>query len=161
MSTESLNYRQFSALNEKLNYQDEYGSGFSVRAYGPDAGEIAKDAYMVSDAAHEQHIPYPSRTEDLMTYAEAKRGPLSTGDTYFGAWAERGASRGMLDVSRAYPRNVSGRARAQMAAYRNRQDAFGEVNAAGGYEGEHRSMGPVPPRKVRSYRDLVLGRVRP
>lgn len=137
---DGLNHAQFQQLTDRLNYHplDEHGepegSGFSVKAYGPNAGDPAMDSYMVGGSS--QYIRNPATAEDLMSYSEGHRESLTADDAYLGGWAPGSRERGELDVSTAYPRTSVGRATANLDALMNDQEAVGEVNEEGGYAGE-------------------------
>lgn len=112
-------------------------SGWSVKAYGPDAGKVARDAYMVALPKEQVERPVsdaPS-TGELRGYQREFKGLLSRPEAYHGGWIPE-AGKGVQDVSIAHPRSdAEALHTAAMSAIFNRQEGIGVINRKGGYAG--------------------------
>lgn len=144
------------------------GEGFSVKAFGPNAGRAASDSYMVAgiSGAPEGKIPDPVSGVHIRNYAGAHEDALVPEDRYLGGW------RGTLDVSKALPRgdrsdpyNMA-KLEATTAAMIAGEDAVGEIDENSDYVGDIPSSagmminkntpdGPVPASDYRSPRNIA------
>lgn len=111
-------------------------SGWSVRAYGKDAGAKAKDSYMVALPKErvEEPITSPVSSRAVSRYQRKFKGLLKGEGMYHGGWLPSEGA-GAQDVSEALPRTDEGFMTAYTKGARNRQQAIGEVNETGGYAG--------------------------
>lgn len=123
--------RLVSKVNTELSTSGE--SGWSVRAYGKEAGQNARDAFAVSLPKQqvEQPIKAPLTTRALTRYQRKFKGLLKQ-DTWHGGWlpAEGG---GTQDVSEMFPRTEEGFKTAYAKGARHQQRAIGEIGAEGEY----------------------------
>lgn len=133
MSQRNLSDAQLGDYTQEANS----GGGFSVRAFGKDAGREATDSYMVGGQVPSADFVGGASTADARTFIERHRDALSPAGKYFGGWGG-GVSppRTSLDVSTALPRTPFGEARARGISVRTNQEAYGELNETGDYINE-------------------------
>lgn len=116
--------------------------GFSVRAFPPDVGSKARDAYIVGHAEHNAPVmPHASVTgKTIEDFVNQRKAALSKPDMYAGAWTERDENEvptdTYLDVSEALPRTHEGRAAAVKRGLATGEKALGVVNEHGDYVGQ-------------------------
>lgn len=113
-------------------------SGWSVKASGPDAGKVAKDAYMVS--LHKDKVERPvsdsPNVPELRAYQAEFADQLGYPNAYHGGWLPGEGRQGVQDVSIRYPRSTPGSLHdAARAAILGEQEGIGIVNRKGGYAG--------------------------
>jgi hypothetical protein len=115
--------------------QQQGSSGWTVRAYGADAGAKAADAYAVSlpKAQVEEQIKTPLATRSLTRYQRRNKNLLSQG-LWHGGWIPKEGS-GTQDVSQLFPRTDEGFKEAYKAGARNMQEQIGELGPSGEYVG--------------------------
>lgn len=131
-----MSKRSVADLAETVNKEissKKKSSGWSVRAYGPDAGKKAKDSFLVAlpKPQVEEPIKAPLTTRALTRYQRKFKGLLKQ-DTWHGGWLPRKGG-GTQDVSEAFPRNEEGFKTAYAKGIRHEQEAVGEVGPRGGY----------------------------
>lgn len=130
--------RQIEELTSSVNAEvaKEGFSGWSVRAHGKDAGAKAKDSYMVALPKEqvEETITSPVNSRTLSRYQRKFKNLLRNEGMYHGGWLPSEGA-GAQDVSEALPRTDEGFKTAYVKGARNRQQAIGEVDEAGGYVG--------------------------
>jgi hypothetical protein len=124
--------------------------GYSVRAFGPDAGTSPVSSYMV---AHSQHnapvMPHSAvSAQTIKDFVNTRKSPLSQPNMYAGSWTEsetRVDEKGVetshptntyLDVSEAMPRTHAGRSAAIKRGVSTGEKAIGVINELGGYANE-------------------------
>jgi hypothetical protein len=133
-----MNKKQVGELTSDVNTEiaKEGFSGWSVRAYGPNASAKAKDSYMVALPKEqvEETIKAPVQSRAISRYQRKFKGLLKGADMYHGGWVPSEGA-GTQDVSEALPRTDEGFMTAYTKGARNRQQAIGEVNETGGYAG--------------------------
>lgn len=138
-----MSRKQRSALSEKVNQEaaTEGSSGWSVRAYGRNRGEKAKDSFMVALPKErvESPISAPVSPQEMSSYQSEHRGLLKQPGMYHGGWIPQ-TGQGAQDVSTGYPRTEEGLVTAMSAAVQNKQEAIGELGPLGQYVGDI----PVP-----------------
>jgi hypothetical protein len=130
--------KQVGELTSDVNAEiaKEGFSGWSVRAYGPNASAKAKDSYMVALPKEqvEETIKAPVNSRAISRYQRKFKGLLTGSNMYHGGWVPS-EGMGTQDVSEALPRTDEGFMTAYTKGARNRQQAVGEVNETGGYVG--------------------------
>jgi hypothetical protein len=130
--------KQVGELTSDVNAEiaKEGFSGWSVRAYGPNASAKAKDSYMVALPKEqvEETIKAPVQSRAISRYQRKFKGLLNTPGMFHGGWVPA-EGEGTQDVSEALPRTDEGFMTAYTKGVRNRQQAIGEVNETGGYVG--------------------------
>lgn len=123
--------RLTSKVNEELSTSGE--SGWTVRAYGKEAGQVARDSFAAAlpKVQVQQPIKAPLTTRAMTRY-QRKFKKLLKQDTWHGGWlpAEGG---GVQDVSEVFPRTEEGFKTAYSKGARHQQDAIGEIDAEGIY----------------------------
>lgn len=126
---QALSERQFQQRAEVLNA----GGGFSTKAFGPRAGDEARDAVMVGGAggAPEGKIPTPSSGGDIKAYATEHQAALSPEHRYLGGWNDT------LDVSDAFPRSAAGTTMAVIQGIARGEDSVGAVGHDAQFAGEY------------------------
>lgn len=127
-----LSDAQFSTLAETANS----GGGFSVRAYGPQAGEVAKDGFMVGIPGHGADYAPTASASDARSFVESRADQLRPEGRYFGGWGGGTPSRTSFDVAQRFDRTPGGSTRARLLAARSNQEAIGEVDETGDYVGD-------------------------
>jgi hypothetical protein len=113
-------------------------SGWSVKASGPDAGKVAKDAYMVALPKEQVESPVSNApsTAELRAYQTKHAELLSEPRAYHGGWIPGGGKQGVQDVSTEWPRSQEGALKdAAREAILHEQEGIGVVNKRGGFEG--------------------------
>jgi hypothetical protein len=139
------------------------GGGFSVRAYGPGAGREAADAYMVGGQVPSADYPGGASVGDARQFVTRHEGALRSEGRFFGGWGSPSDQRTSFDVSVAYPRTPGGESRARLRSQRTNQEAYGEVDAAGGYVGDRANpyYGQAPSPASRSWATAPIRTRRP
>lgn len=133
-----MSRKQLGALSASVN--DEVAStgesGWSVRAYGPQAGAPARDSYMVALPKEqvEENLVAPASSRAMGRYQRKFKGLLKGEDMYHGGWLPAKGT-GSQDVSEALPRTDEGFKAAYVKGAMNRQQAIGEVDTRGKYAG--------------------------
>ena len=120
--------------------------GYSVRAFGPDAGSAPTDSYMVSHSEHNAPVmPHSSVTgQTIKDFVTSRKEPLSRPNMYAGAWTEteedaegnKKPTDTYLDVSEAMPRTHAGRKAAIARGVSTGEKAIGVINEHGDYVNE-------------------------
>ncbi len=115
------------------------GGGFSVRAYGPQAGQMPDSAYMVGIPGYGEDFTPAATVAQARDFVRSRKNVLTRGDHFLGGWQGSNPQRTSLDVSRAFTPLSSKRAQmsARMLAVRGNQEAIGVVPEGGGYAGEY------------------------
>ena len=126
-----LSDRQFSGLSDDM----ENEGGFTVRAFGPEAGKRGADIYSVGGAVPSHVAPGPLGGPAIKAYATQHREILSQPQMNLGGWQESGSDRA-LDVSKGFPRTPEGLRGAKWQAMKTDQIAIGELNERGDYVGD-------------------------
>lgn len=130
------------------------GGGFSVRAYGPKAGELAKDAYMVGIPGYGQDYTPEVDLGQARKFVQTRRGVLSRTDHFLGGWQGSNPLRTTLDVSRSYSPLGGKHAemRARLTAARGNQEAIGKVDPESQYAGNiyNPNYDPAVPQTMRT-----------
>lgn len=125
-------------LEQSIN--QPYG-GFTVKSHGPEAGQPAKDAYMVGLAEHGQNeMALPITADQISEFATSRGDALSDPSNYLGGFNDtdkgnKGSNPGSLDVSRAFPRS-EGEFPAMMQARwggKRPEDSVGVIDEEGNY----------------------------
>lgn len=125
-------------VRKDMSPQGQGFSGWSVKAFGPEAGYVARNAYMVSLPKSEVEEPVSNQpsTKELRDYQEKHREALSKPRTYHGGWLPGEGKQGVQDVSIRYgkedPESLKS---AAMDAVMHEQEGIGIVNKAGRYGG--------------------------
>lgn len=103
--------------------------GFSVKAFGPNAGERASYGYMVGTSGHGHDIfPESAITgQHIRDYTNSKEDVLSQKDMYLGGWIGGKPKRASLDVSKRVPSTLRGKHEALTAMIHANQEAAGHV----------------------------------
>lgn len=107
--------------------------GFSVRAFGPDRGELASNGYMVGKAGLGQDLPHAASADEGSTFIHSREEHLRPENRYFGGWIGADPPRTALDVSQRHPNTFTGHVGAATEAASSNQEAFGHLSAAGDY----------------------------
>ena len=125
--------RLTTKVNEELATKGE--SGWSVQAYGKEAGSVARDSFAVALPKEqvEQPIKAPLTTRSLTRYQRRFKGLLKQG-MYHGGWLPA-QGEGTQDVSQMFPRTEEGFKEAYGRGARNKQRAIGEIGSKGEYVG--------------------------
>jgi hypothetical protein len=129
------------------------GGGFSVRAYGPRAGELAKDAYMVGIPGYGQDYSPKVDLGQARGFVQTRQGILSRNDHFLGGWRGSNPVRTSLDVSRSYSPLGGKRAEvsARLTAARGNQEEIGKVDVESQYAGgvPNPNYNPAVPQSMR------------
>jgi hypothetical protein len=107
--------------------------GFSVRAFGPDRGELASNGYMVGKAGLGQDLPHAASPEEGAAFMHSREAELRPENRYLGGWIGHEPARTSLDVSQKHPNTFSGHVGAATEAASSNQEAFGHLDAAAEY----------------------------
>lgn len=130
--------KQAEALANKVNVEASQtgSSGWSVSAYGKRAGADVSDAYMVALPKEqvEEPLTAPVSSRAITRYQRKFKGLLTKPGMHHGGWIPSEGT-GSQDVSEALPRTDEGFKTAYMKGAMNRQQAIGEIDAAGSYVG--------------------------
>jgi len=124
MSDNILSDDQFSYLaNEAMH------TGFSVKTFGPRAGERASYGYLVGTAGHGHDISPASDItgQHVKEYALGKKPVLSQDNMYLGGWRGGNPERASLDVTKLAPSTLRGREEALTSMISANQEAAGHV----------------------------------
>lgn len=115
--------------------QQKGSTGWTVRAYGPEAGAKGTDSFAVAmhKGVVEEPIKTPLLTRALTRYQRKHKGLLSQ-DAWHGGWVPS-KGEGFQDVTSLYPRTDEGFIEAYKAGARNLQDEIGEIGPTGDYIG--------------------------
>ena len=124
-----LNFSQIANYIKRANS----GGGFSVKAYGPDAGTEPENVHMVGGVGGAGQDIYPpevghdveATTEQGMSFVEQRENLLRGPRSFFGGW--HGDDRISLDVSHSYPTTRRGTMRARKAAVRRGEETIGTL----------------------------------
>lgn len=127
-----LHEDQFGALASDM----ETRGGFTIKAFGPDAGLRGRDMLSVGGMAPGRMIPAPTRASDIESYTQEHRAALSKPGANLGGWQETNTERA-LDVSQQFSRTPAGHAGARGMTLAKNEKAYGELDASGDYAGEH------------------------
>lgn len=138
-----LSEAQFQQRAEILNA----GGGFSVKAFGPRAGEEARDSVMVGGAGGvpEGRIPEPSSGSDIKKYTDKNRAALTPDHRYLGGWG------GTLDVSDAFPNTTAGASMAVIQGITRGEDSVGVVGPDAEYVTEYPTQAGMANHKTTGY----------
>lgn len=109
--------------------------GFSVKAFGPDAGEHASYGYMIGTAGHGHDIEPASDItgQHVKDYTFRKQDVLSQPDMYLGGWRGGKPERASLDVAKKVPSTLKGKKEALNAMIYANQEAAGHLMEPGDY----------------------------
>ena len=137
MSVDRLSPQQFQNLaNIMAGDKKPDEEGFSVKAFGSNAGERATNAYMVGTGGVDfpNSNPTASEIEDV---ANANETALRRHDMYLGGWGGQEPVRASLDVAQAFTRGSKmSQVETLRTAARFNQEAIGVVDNSGNYAGE-------------------------
>ena len=119
-----LSNSQFYYLAKKA-----MNTGFSVKAFGPNAGKRAAYTYLVGTAGHGSDVEPSSAItgKHVKDYALSKEDVLSQPDMYLGGWKGGDPERASLDVTRGMPSTLKGKKAALTAMIYGNQEAAGHV----------------------------------
>lgn len=137
MSADKARMRRVSRKVRK-DVDTKGSSGWSVKASGPDAGKVAKDAYMVALPKEQVESPVSNSpsTSELRSYQEKHAELLSEPRAYHGGWIPGGGKQGVQDVSTEWPKSQEGSLKdASREAILHEQEGIGVLNKRGGFEG--------------------------
>jgi hypothetical protein len=133
-----MSKRQTEALAGRVNAEATQtgSSGWSVGAYGKQAGADVTDSYMVALPKEQVAEPLtaPVSSRAIQRYQKKFKGLLKGEGMYHGGWIPSEGV-GSQDVSEALPRTDEGFMTAYTKGVQNRQQAIGEIDASGGYVG--------------------------
>jgi hypothetical protein len=132
--TNTLSAAQFQHLAGEIHK----GEGFSVKAFGPDAGKSPEYGHMVGLGGGTREMDIRPATaltpEHISGFVSQNEDMLSTDDHYLGGWMgnnEEGTDpRGSVNVSRRFNPYGSGRDAALAMAIQENQQAIGVLHAA-------------------------------
>lgn len=136
------------SLERDIN--EPYG-GFTIKSHGPQAGQPARDSYMVGLAQHGQNdMPLPITASQISDFATSRGDALSEPDNYLGGFNDtdkgnKGGNPGSLDVSKAFPMK-EGLALPMMQAYYGGdrpEDSVGMLDKEGKYAGTVPTFNPI------------------
>lgn len=133
-ASDHLNYRQIDKFVQRANA----GGGFSVKAFGPDAGREAENVHMVGTGSRHGLDIYPAEvggdvhasTEQGMAFTETRENALRSPNAYWGGW--HGGNRISYDVSRSFPQTRRGEQKARRFAVKRGEEAIGTVGRFSG-----------------------------
>jgi len=105
--------------------------GFSVRAYGPDLGDRAKNGYVVAMAGHGADYAPRATAAQGHQFVRSREAQLRPEGRFFGGWTGADPPRTALDVSQLHPSSFTGHVAAAHQAYSTNQEAFGHLDPTG------------------------------
>jgi hypothetical protein len=81
----NLNENELAELASELSVPN---GGFTVKAYGPEAGSPPPKSVLVGIAEHGMNdIPQPVNASDVEGFIESRKGPLQEERNYLGGWS--------------------------------------------------------------------------
>jgi hypothetical protein len=127
ISSQQLDSVKLAELADDMNNPDI--GGFSVKAFGPRAGDTPPPGFMVGRREHGMNgIPMPVEGSTIGEFAQRRRAPLSEERNYLGGWEGKGEG-GSLDVTTHTDASLGGLVRALKLG--KDEDAIGTVGPGG------------------------------
>lgn len=138
-----LNATQFNQMAALANAT----GGYSISPSGSGASlKKVTDKYMVGGLTPTKIVDAPAQGSHVFDHYKENAQILQDPKAVMGAWANRDDNTVELDVSEGYDRTKEGGQAARRATVARDEIAYGEVDSAGEYVGEHAN--PFSERKM-------------